>query len=65
MTIITIKDVAAAGYCGLGARRWFESYGFDFRDFIQNGIAEDKFLATNDAMAIRVATLKRERDANG
>ncbi|MGN5375792.1 hypothetical protein [Sphingomonas hankookensis] len=64
MTIITIQDVRDAGYCASGARRWFESYGFDFRDFMQNGIDQERFLATGDAMAQRVADLKADR-ANG
>lgn len=64
MTIITIQDVRDAGYCASGARRWFESYGFDFRDFMQNGIDQERFLATGDAMAQRVADLKAGR-ANG
>lgn len=59
---ITIKDVRGAGYCASGARRWFEGYGFDFRDFLANGIAEETFLATGDALAQRVVDVKRARD---
>ncbi len=58
---ITIKDVRGAGYCASGARRWFEGYGFDFREFLANGIDEKTFLATDDALAQRVVAVKRER----
>ncbi len=62
--IITINDVRLAGYCASGARRWFEAYSLDFRDFMANGISEERFLATGDAMAIRIVELMRER-SNG
>lgn len=56
---ITIQDIRDAGYCASGARRWFAAYQFDFRDFMANGITEDAFLATGDAMAQRVVEVKR------
>jgi nuclear transport factor 2 (NTF2) superfamily protein len=56
--IITIEDVRFAGYCTKGARRWFESYGFDFRDFLTNGITAEKLLSTNDAAAQQVVDRK-------
>lgn len=59
---ITIADVRYAGYCSSGARRWFKSYGLDFRDFVENGINEAAFLATGDALAQRVVDVKRERE---
>lgn len=55
---ITIEDVRFAGYCTKGARRWFESYGFDFRDFLANGISAEKLLSTNDAAAQQVVNRK-------
>ena len=60
--VIMPQDVWDAGYCPSGTRRWFEAYGFDFRDFLKNGIDETVFLATNDACAIRVVEMKRARD---
>lgn len=58
---IVYDDIAKAGYCASGARRWFEAHGLDFKDFIENGIDADVLLATGDAMAERVVALKRER----
>ena len=59
--IITFDDLARAGYCASGARRWFEANNLDFRAFIANGIDADVLLATGDTMAERVVALKQER----
>jgi len=59
--IITIADVRESGICAAGARRWFDAYGFDFRDFMQNGIDSATLLATGDAYAHRVVAMKQER----
>lgn len=59
---IYIEDCRRAGHCPSGIRRWFESYGFDFRAFLRNGIDEETFLKTGDAHAIRIVNLKRERN---
>jgi arsenate reductase-like glutaredoxin family protein len=62
VSIVTIQDIRDAGYCPSGARRWFEAHGLDFRDFMANGISEETFLATGDAMATRVVALKRTHE---
>jgi len=36
--IITIKDIRAAGMCASGARKFAIDNGFDWSDFIKNGI---------------------------
>jgi hypothetical protein len=58
---ITIDDVRQAGHCVAGARDWFARHGLDFRDFIRNGIAEESFLASGDAIAAEVVKAKRGR----
>jgi len=60
--IITINDIRAAGHCVRGAREWFDRHGLDFRDFVKNGIDEQRFLASGDALAARVVEMKRERE---
>lgn len=60
--IITIDDIAKAGLCGSGARRWFHNYGLDFRDFMKNGIDAEVLLATEDARAQYVVDKKLERE---
>lgn len=60
--IVTINDVRAAGLCVRGAREWSERHGFDFQDFIRNGIEADRLLASGDALSQRVIEKKRERE---
>lgn len=62
---ITISDVRRAGHCVSGARDWFERHGLDFRDFVKNGISEDDFLASGDALAAAVVEHKRKLDRDG
>lgn len=45
--IITITDVRRV-YCVAGAKDWFESHGFDFRDFIRNGTPASTMLGKGD-----------------
>jgi hypothetical protein len=58
---ITIDDVRALGHCVAGTRDWFGRHGLDFRDFIRNGIAEEKFLAAGDAIAAEIVAAKHDR----
>ena len=62
MPRVTAQDVWDAGFCPSGTRRWFDTYGLDFKDFLKNGIDESVFLATGDANAIRVVELKQARE---
>lgn len=39
------------GFCASGIRRWFTHYGYDYSDFLKNGIDEELLLKTNDPMA--------------
>lgn len=57
LTIITAKDVQAAGYCLAGSKKWFEAHHVDFRDFIRNGIPTDR-LPKGDAMVEHVLKVK-------
>lgn len=59
--IITITDVRRAGICTRGARRWFEGNGFDFRQFVADGMPASELLETGDAYAERVVALRCRR----
>lgn len=59
---VTIDDIRKAGHCVKGAREWFARHGLDFRDFVRNGIDEETFLASGDAMAREIVERKRARD---
>jgi hypothetical protein len=60
---ITITDIARAGYCPSGAKRWFSEQGLDFRAFLKDGMGVDEFLATGDAQAERTR-LRRDDGAD-
>jgi hypothetical protein len=58
---ITIDDIRKTGHCVAGARDWFSRHDLDFRDFLRNGISEQKFLASGDVLAAEVVTATRLR----
>jgi len=59
--IITMTDCRNAGHCVRGIKKWFETYGLDFKKFLKEGIDEETFLATGDAYAIEIVRLKKEK----
>lgn len=60
---ITIHDFLASGYCVKGQRRWFAAQGFDFRDFVKNGIDAEKLEATGDYLVLKtVAEVRARKD---
>lgn len=61
MTTVEMKHIRQARYCAKGARTFFEKHGFDWNDFLKNGIEETKLLATGDAMALKVVEVANER----
>jgi hypothetical protein len=65
MTIVYIRHVRAASICPSGARRWCESKGFSWRDFLSNGMSADDLEATGDALAHRVSEIARQEAASG
>ena len=42
------------GFCAKGIRRWFSERKLDYRDFLKNGIDEERLLETGDPMAVAV-----------
>lgn len=59
--LIFMADIRAAKMCAGGTRTWFIKQGFDWSDFLKNGIDEQKFVATGDAMALQVVEVARGR----
>ena len=57
--LIRMKHIRAAHMCSSGARSWFGRHGFDWAKFLKNGIEVEKFEATGDPMALKVAELAR------
>ena len=58
---ITMRHIRAAKMCSRGAREWFDRHGFDWSDFLKQGIESEKVLATGDAMAWRVVEVANGR----
>jgi hypothetical protein len=59
--IVLHEDMAAVGFCNHHARPWAVQHGFDWTDFIRNGIPAGRLIATGDAMALRVVEAARRR----
>jgi len=47
------------GYCIPGLRLFFKRHGMDFRTFARNGLPEEDFLKTGDAMALKLVEFAR------
>lgn len=59
--IITVQHLysvpdykGGTGYCAKGSRQWFEAHGLSWSDFVRHGLHESVFLATQDALALRL-----------
>ena len=52
--IIRMEHVRAANLCSRGVRHWFAQRGWDWNDFLKNGIDEEALIATGDPYAKRV-----------
>lgn len=57
--MITITDIRAAGHCVRGFTDWCDTHGLDWREILRDGIDEQVFLDTGDAMAQQVVDHKR------
>lgn len=54
MTRIYISDIRKARMCSKGTRAFFLSKGWDFQDFLKNGIELEIVKSCDDAMAQQV-----------
>ncbi len=63
--IVSMRHIRAANLCAGGTRDWFRRQGFDWNDFLQNGITVEKMESTGDPLALRVTAIAREEAANG
>ena len=57
----TVADVRACGLCVRGMREWAAQHGFDFNDFVRNGLPVDALEATGDHFALRACAAARQR----
>lgn len=60
--IIEHRHLRLLRYCNKGAREFFSRHGLDWSLFMASGLPEDQFLATGDAMAIRLVEFARNQE---
>lgn len=67
MSQITVfmRHIRAANLCAGGTREWFVRHGFDWADFIANGMPIEKMEGTGDPLALRVTTQARLEAEHG
>ncbi|WP_228145887.1 hypothetical protein [Acinetobacter terrae] len=49
-----MSDLRKAKMCARGSRAFFLSQGWDWQDFLKNGIDLEIVKSTNDAMALQI-----------
>jgi len=59
--IIVMRDCRAAKMCSGGVRKWFDRHQLDWKDFLDNGLDEEAFLATKCPQAKRLVEVARGR----
>lgn len=59
--IVTMKDIRSAKMCSGGTRNFFKRHGMDWNKFLTEGLPEEDFIRTGDAMAMQVVEKARER----
>lgn len=56
---IYMSDIRKANMCAKGTRAFFLARGWDFQEFLKNGLDEEFFIKTGDAMALQVVEVAR------
>lgn len=51
---ITMTDLRQIGMCSSGAWAFCNKWGFDYKDFLENGIDAELIRATGDGMGLEV-----------
>ena len=51
--IVRLSHVRKARLCNRGAREWFARQGWNWQEFLDNGIDADLLIATGDPYALR------------
>lgn len=54
-----MSDIRKANMCSRGTRAFFLARGWDFQDFLINGLDEEHFIKTGDAMALQVVEVAK------
>lgn len=51
------RHLTALKYCARGSRAFFEKHGFEWSDFLRNGIEREILESTHDAMATKAIAI--------
>lgn len=54
-----MRHIREAKMCAKGTRQFFVNQGWDFQEFLKNGIDAEKFIETGDAMALQVVEVAK------
>ncbi|MFN4317203.1 hypothetical protein [Acinetobacter parvus] len=54
-----MSDIRKANMCSRGTRAFFLARGWDFQDFLLNGLDEEQLIKTGDAMALQVVEVAK------
>lgn len=58
---VHMDDIRAARICSGGARTFFKDHGWDWGDFLSNGIDEELLLETGDIFAKKAVEVAHGR----
>lgn len=59
--IVKMRDIRACRMCSGGTRDFFKRHNMDWNLFLKEGLPEEQFIATGDAMAMQVVEAARGR----
>lgn len=59
--IVQMRDIRSSKICSRGARGFFKRHGMDWDKFLAEGLPEEEFIRTGDALAMQVVEAARKR----
>ena len=59
--IVTMQHIRKARFCSGGSRRWFKQHGLDWSKFLREGLSEEEFQKTGDALALKLIEVAHGR----
>ena len=65
MVRVYLRHLRALDYCARGSRAFFQRHGWDWHQFLQNGLEAEAFRKTGDAMAMKAAQVAEQEATRG
>lgn len=65
MTTVKMEHIRAVKLCSSGVRTFFQQQGFDWTDFLTNGIPAEKLEATGNPIIMRAVKVAQEEVGRG